>query len=51
MTNYKLLWDCFLSEQMNFLELQKHMVDDVSFAAFVETRVKTPAAKATALSA
>jgi hypothetical protein len=39
MTECRLLWDCFLSEQMDFLQLRNHIADDPSFANFVADEV------------
>jgi hypothetical protein len=39
MTECRLLWDCFLSEQMDFLQLRNHIADDPSFANFVTDEV------------
>lgn len=40
MASYELLWDCFMSDQMTYQQLEQHMAEDSNFKVWVENRVK-----------
>lgn len=40
MNSYELLWECFMSEQMTAVQLEKHMIEDPDFKIWVENKVK-----------
>lgn len=39
MNNYELLWECYISEQMTFSQLEQHMNEDPEFKEFVMKRM------------
>lgn len=39
-SNYELLYQCFLSEQMSTAQLERHMEDDKVFRAWVARRMR-----------
>lgn len=40
MSNYNLLWECFMSDQMTAMQLEQHMKDDPEFKTWVENKLR-----------